>query len=60
MVGGTPSAEWYVAALARAAQFFVEAGVFEADLVDAALAQAREPSFSILSPLSMTARGAKR
>lgn len=60
MIGGTPSAEWYVAALARAAPFFVEAGALEADLVDAALAQARDPGFAILSPLSMTARGTKR
>jgi SAM-dependent methyltransferase len=59
MAGGQPSAEWYVAALARAAPLFVEAGVLDAGLVDAAIAQAREPSFSILSPLSMTARGRK-
>jgi SAM-dependent methyltransferase len=59
MVGGTPSAEWYVAALARAAPFFVEAGALDADVVDAAIEQARAPDFSILSPLSMTARGRK-
>ena len=57
MVGGEESAEWYVAALARAAPLFVEAGVLDADLAGKAIVQAREPSFAILSPLSMTAWG---
>ena len=57
MVGGQESAEWYVAALASAAPLFVEAGVLDGGLVEKAIAQAREPSFAILSPLSVTAWG---
>ena len=41
MHGGTPSAEWYVLALERARPALVESGVLPAELVDAALAQAR-------------------
>jgi SAM-dependent methyltransferase len=59
MHGGTDSAEWYVGALDRAL------AVLPADLFPpgfdphAAIAQAREPSFAILSPLSVTAVGRK-
>jgi SAM-dependent methyltransferase len=59
MRGGTDSAEWYVAALERAL------GVIPADVFPpgfdphAAIAQAREPSFAILSPISVTAIGRK-
>ena len=59
MRGGTDSAEWYVAALERALS------VLPADLFPpgfdpyAAIAQAREPDFAILSPISVTAYGRK-
>jgi SAM-dependent methyltransferase len=58
MHGGTPSAEWLVAGLARAVDHHRAIGTIPADFpVDAALAQARDPSFAILSPISLTARG---
>jgi SAM-dependent methyltransferase len=58
MHGGTTSAEWYVAGLARAAPGLQAAGVLPADLpVAAAIAQARRADFAILSPLSMLVRG---
>jgi SAM-dependent methyltransferase len=57
MRGGTDSAEWYVAALDRALET-VPASAFPADLdTRAAIAQAREPDFVILSPISVTAVG---
>jgi SAM-dependent methyltransferase len=57
MHGGTDSAEWYVAALERALDV-LPADVFPAGFDPrAAVAQAREPGFAILSPLSMTAFG---
>jgi ubiquinone/menaquinone biosynthesis C-methylase UbiE len=59
MHGGTDSAEWYVAALERALDV-IPASVFP-DGFDAraAIAQAREPAFAILSPISVTAWGRK-
>jgi SAM-dependent methyltransferase len=57
MHGGTDSAEWYVGALDRAL------AILPSDLFPvgfdarAAIAQARDPSFAILSPLSVTAIG---
>ena len=57
MRGGTDSAEWYVAALERALGV-VPPEVFPAGLdPEAAIAQAREPDFVILSPISVTAVG---
>jgi ubiquinone/menaquinone biosynthesis C-methylase UbiE len=59
MRGGTDSAEWYVAALERALD------VIPAEVLPAgfraldAIAQARDPSFAILSPISITAFGRK-
>jgi ubiquinone/menaquinone biosynthesis C-methylase UbiE len=59
MHGGTDSAEWYVAALERALDV-VPADVFPPDFDPrAAIAQAREPGFAVLSPISVTARGRK-
>ena len=59
MRGGTDSAEWYVAALERALGV-VPADAFPAGLdTRAAIAQAREPDFVILSPISVTAIGRK-
>ena len=59
MHGGTDSAEWYVAALERALDV-VPSEVFPPGFdARAAIAQAREPGFAILSPISLTARGRK-
>jgi SAM-dependent methyltransferase len=57
MHGGTPSAEWYVLALERARPAIIESGLLAADVVDAALAQAREPDFAVLGPLAISAWG---
>jgi ubiquinone/menaquinone biosynthesis C-methylase UbiE len=60
MRGGTDSAEWYVAALERAVAV-VPPEIFPPGFdAAAAIAQARDPGFAILSPLSMTARGRRR
>lgn len=59
MHGGTDSAEWYVAALDRALDV-LPAEVFPPGFdARAAIAQAREPSFAILSPVAVTATGRK-
>ena len=59
MRGGTDSAEWYVAALDRALDV-IPAEVFAPGFDPrAAIAQAREPAFAILSPISVTAWGRK-
>lgn len=59
MRGGTDSAEWYVAALARALDV-LPAEVFPPGFAaHDAIAQARRPDFAILSPISITARGRK-
>jgi SAM-dependent methyltransferase len=59
MHGGTSSAEWYVGGLARAVDV-VPADIFPAGFSAAdAIAQARDPNFVILSPISLTAWGRK-
>ena len=59
MRGGQDSAEWYVAALDRALDV-IPAEVFPPGFDPrAAIAQARESSFAILSPISVTAWGRK-
>jgi SAM-dependent methyltransferase len=59
MRGGTASAEWYVAALERALDV-LPPEVFPSGFDPrAAIAQAREPEFEILSPISVTAWGRK-
>jgi ubiquinone/menaquinone biosynthesis C-methylase UbiE len=59
MRGGTDSAEWYVSALDRAIDV-LPAEVFPAGFDPrAAIAQARQPGFAILSPISITAWGRK-
>jgi SAM-dependent methyltransferase len=59
MRGGTDSAEWYVAALDRALDV-LPAEVFPPGFDPrAAIAQAREPEFVIMSPISVTAWGRK-
>jgi SAM-dependent methyltransferase len=57
MHGGTASAEWYLLALERARPAIVASGLLAADVVDAALAQARDPSFAVLGPLTISAWG---
>jgi hypothetical protein len=60
MHGGTPSAEWYVAGLARTREAGAQlAGGLSSELVDRALAQARSPDFAVLSPVSIAALGRK-
>lgn len=59
MRGGEDSAEWYVAALDRALDV-LPAEVFPAGFEPRrAIAQARDPAFAILSPISITAWGRK-
>ncbi len=57
MHGATPSAEWYVLALERSASALVADGRLDAGLVTEALAQARDPSFAVLGPLTISAWG---
>ena len=57
MHGGTPSAEWYVLALERARPRLVAAGLLPEALIDEALAQARQPDFAVLGPLTISAWG---
>jgi len=59
MQGGTPSLEWFVLALDWARPSLVAAGVFSAELIDEALAQARQPDFKLLSPVLISAWGRK-
>ena len=59
MHGGTPSAEWYVAGLARAKDSLIAAGIVDEETFDAAIAQAREPEFAVLSSVGMAAWGRK-
>lgn len=57
MHGGTPSAEWYVSGIARTRQLYIDSGRFSAEQVDRAIAQAREPGFAVLSPISISVIG---
>jgi SAM-dependent methyltransferase len=57
MHGATPSAEWYVLALERSAPALVADGQLDAGLVAEALAQARDPDFAVLGPLTISAWG---
>ena len=57
MHGGTDSAEWYVGALARALPLIPREIFPDGHDPDAAVAQAREPDFAVLSPLSVTCVG---
>lgn len=57
MHGGTDSAEWYVAALARAIDVVPPEIFPDGFSPRAAIEQARAPEFAILSPISVTARG---
>jgi SAM-dependent methyltransferase len=57
MHGGTDSAEWYVGALARALPLLPPEIFPDGFDPEAAIAQAREPEFAVLSPLSVTCVG---
>jgi 2-polyprenyl-3-methyl-5-hydroxy-6-metoxy-1,4-benzoquinol methylase len=57
MHGGTDSAEWFVGAVARALPLLPREIFPDRFDPDAAVAQAREPAFAILSPISVTAIG---
>ncbi len=57
MKGATPSAEWYVLALERSAPPLVADGRLDEGLVREALAQARDPGFAVLGPLTISAWG---
>jgi SAM-dependent methyltransferase len=57
MHGGTPSAEWYVMALERALPALLDAELLDETTGRAAIAQARDPGFAVLSPLSISAWG---
>jgi SAM-dependent methyltransferase len=58
MHGGTDSAEWYVAGIARAIDQHRASGVVPPDFpADEAIAQARAADFAVLSPVSVTVRG---
>lgn len=59
MHGGTDSAEWYVGALARALPLIPREIFPDGFDPEAAIAQAREPDFAILSPTSVTCVGRK-
>jgi 2-polyprenyl-3-methyl-5-hydroxy-6-metoxy-1,4-benzoquinol methylase len=59
MHGGTDSAEWYVAALARALDVLPTEVLPPGFAPWDAIAQARQPDFAILSPISVTAKGRK-
>jgi SAM-dependent methyltransferase len=60
MRGGTDSAEWYVAALERALDVLPPEVFPDGFDPRQAIAQAREPGFAILSPISVTAWGRRR
>jgi SAM-dependent methyltransferase len=57
MHGGAPSMEWYVLGIERAIPTLVAAGIVPEDLATTALAEARDPSLRLLSPLQVTAWG---
>ncbi len=58
MHGGTDAAEWYVAGVARTGEAQIRNGVLPPDFPLAeALAQARDPDFAVLSPISVHAWG---
>jgi SAM-dependent methyltransferase len=59
MHGGSPSAEWYVGAIERAAPGLVDAGRITQEQADAALSQGRSPDFLLQSPVQVSAWGRK-
>jgi SAM-dependent methyltransferase len=59
MHGGTDSAEWYVGALDRALPLLPREIFPDGFVPEDAITQARDPSFAILSPMSVTSIGRK-
>jgi SAM-dependent methyltransferase len=59
MCGSAPSMEWYVLGLERALPALVRAGLVEEQLAVDGLAEARDPTCRLLSPLQMAAWGRK-
>ena len=59
MRGGQPSAEWYFLGIDRAGPALVDAGLFDAETLATALAQARDPDLAVLSPIAIAAWGRK-
>ena len=57
MRGGRATAEWYVGALERALPGLVDAGRITRGQADASLAQGRDPSFCLQSPVQVSAWG---
>ncbi len=53
MRGGQPSAEWFIQALEWALPDLTSQGLVDGELATRALAQAREPDFTILSPVHL-------
>ena len=59
MRGGTDSAEWWVKAMEHTEAILAAVGAATAAEVRAAVAQAREPGFAVLSPLHLAVAGRK-
>ena len=57
MRGGQPSCEWFMLALEWALPGLAEAGVIDAELARRAIAQAREPGFTVMSPTHISIYG---
>lgn len=57
MHGGTPDAEWYVMAIERSIPVVVEAELIDEATASAAVRQARQPDFRVLSPLRISTWG---
>ena len=57
MRGGQPSCEWLMLALEWALPGLEDAGALDGELARRAIAQAREPGFSALSPTHVSVRG---
>jgi SAM-dependent methyltransferase len=60
MRGGQSSAEWYVRGIERAGPSLAAAGLVDEEMLASALAQARDPAFSALSPIAFAAWGRVR
>ncbi|MCH2173768.1 methyltransferase domain-containing protein [Myxococcota bacterium] len=57
MSGGRDNCEWWVLAVEHSGPRFVEAGLLTPEQLEGAIAQAREPGFRMISPLSVAVWG---
>ena len=57
MRGGQPSCEWLMLALEWAVPGLAESGAIDGDVAQRAIAQAREPGFTVMSPTRVLVRG---